>query len=45
MKKVYEAPALVELGAFEEMTQGGVSGGALDATFEDGTPFDDLTFS
>ncbi|MGB3472799.1 MAG: lasso RiPP family leader peptide-containing protein [Erythrobacter sp.] len=45
MKKVYQAPSFEELGSFETLTQGASSGTNLDATFPDGTPFGDLTFS
>lgn len=45
MKEVYEAPELIELGSFEELTQGSSTGSALDADFPTGTPFDSLTFS
>lgn len=45
MKQVYEAPQLEEMGSFEGLTQAGVKGNFLDATFPAGTPFSDLTFS
>ncbi len=44
-KQAYEAPQLIELGAFEELTQGSSTGGFLDADFPAGTPVPDLTFS
>lgn len=44
-KMDYEAPTLVEVGSFEEITKGASSGGSLDADFPNDTPFADLTFS
>lgn len=41
----YEAPALTVVGSIAEVTQGGASGAALDASFPAGTPFSSLTFS
>jgi hypothetical protein len=44
-KKQYETPALTVVGTFESITQGASTGNALDATFPQGTPFNQLTFS
>ena len=44
-KESYESPELVELGSFESLTQGTSYGESLDATFPDGTPRAELTFS
>lgn len=41
----YEAPKLVVVGSFEELTQGGQSGNKLDASFPTNTPANQLTFS
>jgi hypothetical protein len=41
----YEAPAVVVLGSFEELTQGSTTGMFTDAAFPAGTPMDKLTFS
>lgn len=43
--KTYDRPELVEVGSFESITKAASSGSTLDATFPDGTPFGDLTFS
>lgn len=45
MKTPYETPTVVELGSFEEITQGATSGNALDRAFPDNTPSNQLTFS
>lgn len=44
-KVTYEQPKIEELGSFEKLTQGGMDGNFLDATFPAGTPKGDLTFS
>ena len=44
-KTTYEAPTLVEVGSFEDITQGSSTGSSLDAPFPTGTPGKDLTFS
>ncbi len=44
-KKTYQKPTLSKVGSFENVTQGGVVGSKLDATFPSGTSFSDLTFS
>lgn len=44
-KAVYEAPSLTVHGSIETITQGAAEGSALDASFPDGTPSGDLTFS
>ncbi|NDV01344.1 lasso RiPP family leader peptide-containing protein [Pseudoroseicyclus tamaricis] len=44
-KRQYEAPALVAGGSLEELTQGASTGTKLDASYQIGTPFGDLTFS
>lgn len=44
-RKAYEAPTLAVVGTFETITQAASSGGRLDATFPDGTPASQLTFS
>ena len=41
----YEAPVLASLGTFEEITQGGKTGGFTDAAFPAGTLRGDITFS
>jgi hypothetical protein len=41
----YEAPRLAEIGTFEEITQGGQTGGFTDRFFPAGTPKGDITFS
>jgi hypothetical protein len=43
--KTYEAPRFEVAGSVRELTLGGKSGGALDANFPAGTPFNSLTFS
>lgn len=43
--KEYETPDLIEVGTFEELTNAATNGSQLDATFPQGTPFADLTFS
>lgn len=43
--RAYETPELIEVGSFESITRAAEVGSTLDATFPDGTPFDDLTFS
>jgi hypothetical protein len=45
MKKDYVAPDLEDLGSVAELTLGGSSGRRLDADFNAGTAFGDLTFS
>lgn len=37
-KMEYETPTLVEVGSFEEITQGGSSGGTFDFTVRTGDP-------
>jgi len=44
-KVAYTAPALVELGSFEDMTQGLKNGASTDAAFPIHTPKQSLTFS
>lgn len=44
-KMEYEAPTLIEVGSFEEITKGAATGSSLDADFPDGFPSDQLTFS
>ena len=44
-KLKYEVPEIVNLGSFEEITQGASDGGKLDAAFPASTPKSDLTFS
>ena len=44
-KVQYEAPKLIEVGSFEEITKGNSSGKALDADFPEDTLFEDLEFS
>jgi hypothetical protein len=44
-KLEYEAPEVVDYGDLTELTAAATSGPSLDATFPDGTPFGDLTFS
>ena len=41
----YEAPEIRSLGSVDEVTAGFSTGTQLDADFNDGTPFTDLTFS
>ena len=41
MKQTYETPQLIELGAFEQLTQAGSTGMFLDATYPAGTPITD----
>lgn len=41
----YEAPEVVTLGSFEDLTQGTSSGAFTDAFFPAHTPRGDLTFS
>lgn len=49
MKKSYEAPKLIEVGAFEEITMGNATGPRTDFSLDDNTPAEDvpdpLTFS
>ena len=45
MKKEYIAPELEDLGSVAELTLGSSSGKKLDADFQSGTLFGDLTFS
>lgn len=45
IKMEYEAPTLIEVGSFEEITQGASTGDSLDADFPDGFPASQLTFS
>ncbi len=45
VKKTYNTPELTVYGDVREITQGGASGLALDADFNAGTSFSDLTFS
>ncbi len=44
-KVAYAKPELEEIGSFEEITQGGLGSTAIDATFPQNTPFNQLTFS
>lgn len=44
-KMKYEAPELIEVGSFEEITKGNSTGAALDAGYPTDTLFEDLTFS
>lgn len=44
-KMEYEAPTLIEVGSFEDITKGASSGASLDADFADNFPADQLTFS
>jgi hypothetical protein len=37
-KQAYEAPAILSLGAFEEITRGNTGGATLDAAIPVGTP-------
>jgi len=41
----YEKPMVVDYGDLIELTAGGTTGGALDATFQAGTAYGKLTFS
>lgn len=41
-KTVYEAPALVDLGSFETLTQGSQSGASLDFRATPGVPATDV---
>jgi hypothetical protein len=41
----YEAPEVVDYGDLIELTAASGSGGCLDADFQAGTKFGDLTFS
>lgn len=45
MKKTYTKPSMEKIGAFESVTKAGNVGSFSDATFPDGTPFDEFTFS
>ncbi|RJE78704.1 putative RiPP precursor [Paracoccus sp. JM45] len=45
MNKHYARPTLLVQGKLEAMTQGAKSGNALDATYQQGTPTSELTFS
>ena len=42
---VYEKPTIVDYGSLQELTAAQTSGAHLDATFPNGTPNDQLTFS
>lgn len=44
-KMEYEAPTLIEVGSFEEITKGSKTSGGLDVGHPAGTPDTDLTFS
>jgi hypothetical protein len=45
-KKIeYQAPEIVDYGDLTELTAGLSTGANLDASFPDGTPFSQLTFS
>lgn len=44
-KKEYIAPSVQDLGSVHELTLGQSTGRYLDADFDAGTPFEDLTFS
>ena len=44
-KKAYTKPDVVVYGNVTDLTQGGTSGAFLDAAYDAGTPFDQLTFS
>ena len=41
----YESPRIVELGTLAGVTGANVTGDFLDATFPDGTPASELTFT
>jgi hypothetical protein len=41
----YEAPEITDYGSLTEITANATSGADLDATFPQGTPAGDLTFS
>ena len=45
MKSAYARPRLVVYGKLDEITRQTGSGGNLDADFQQGTSFEDLTFS
>lgn len=45
MEAHYEPPTIEWLGSLADLTRGGATGAALDASFPVGTPFTDLTFS
>lgn len=45
MKQPYEAPQVTVVGSVQELTLGTQTGNDLDATFPQGTPRGDLTFS
>jgi len=44
-KRVYETPALAEVGSFATLTRGNENGSFTDALFPSDTPKEDLTFS
>lgn len=44
-KMDYEAPTLIEVGSFEEITKSAGGNSSIDSDFNDGTPTGDLTFS
>lgn len=44
-KAAYEAPEVVKHGSFEQLTEAGATGPAIDADFPNKTPVSDLTFS
>ncbi|GGK37728.1 lasso RiPP family leader peptide-containing protein [Salinarimonas ramus] len=44
-KLAYETPELEVMGTLEEITHGNSTGSNLDADFQSGASFDDLTFS
>lgn len=44
-KMDYEAPTLIEVGSFEEITKGLDAGASLDADFSNDDPADSVTFS